>query len=108
MNSKNPKARPKPQQKSIRDGKVYGDALSAQEKKKIVMQKKKDKKAKKIAKSAQQTITANRNAAIYGRSGCTKNRENIHKSMTAAGFSAFLISCTDETSAPFRCCMILL
>ena len=56
MNSKNPKARPKPQQKSIRDGKVYGDALSAQEKKKIVMQKKKDKKAKKIAKSAQQTI----------------------------------------------------
>ena len=56
MNSKNPKARPKPQQKSIRDGKVCGDALSAQEKKKIVMQKKKDKKAKKIAKSAQQTI----------------------------------------------------
>ena len=56
MNSKNPKASPKPQQKSIKNGKVYGDALSAQEKKKIVMQKKKDKKAKKIAKSAQQTI----------------------------------------------------
>jgi len=56
LNSKNPKASPKPQQKSIKNGKVYGDALSAQEKKKIVMQKKKDKKAKKIAKSAQQTI----------------------------------------------------
>ena len=56
MNSKTAKANPKPQQKSVKNGKVYGDALSAQEKKKIVMQKKKDKKAKKIAKSAQQTI----------------------------------------------------
>ena len=56
MNSKTAKENPKPQQKSVKNGKVYGDALSAQEKKKIVMQKKKDKKAKKIAKSAQQTI----------------------------------------------------
>ena len=39
----------------IRDS-VYGDALSAQEKKRIVMQKKKDRKAKKVRKSAQQTI----------------------------------------------------
>ena len=42
--------------KTIKNGKVYGDALSAQEKKRIVMQKKKDKKAKKIPKSAQQSI----------------------------------------------------
>ena len=42
--------------KTVKNGKVYGDALSAAEKKKIVMQKKKDKKAKKIPKSAQQTI----------------------------------------------------
>ena len=43
--------------KTVKNGKVYGDALSAAEKKKIVMQKKKDKKAKKIPKSAQQTIS---------------------------------------------------
>ena len=42
--------------KTVRNGKVYGDALSAAEKKRIVMQKKKDKHAKKIPKSAQQTI----------------------------------------------------
>ena len=42
--------------KTVRNGKVYGDALSATEKKRIVMQKKKDKHAKKIPKSAQQTI----------------------------------------------------
>ena len=41
---------------TIKNGKVYGDALSAEEKKKIVMQKRKDKKARKIPKSAQQTI----------------------------------------------------
>ena len=52
--SKTTKAKPK--QQSIKNGRVYGDALSAKEKKKIVMQKKKDKKAKKIPKSAQQTI----------------------------------------------------
>ena len=40
----------------VKNGQVYGDALSAQEKKRIVMQKKKDRKAKKIPKSAQQTI----------------------------------------------------
>lgn len=56
MNRKTAKANPKPQRKSVKNGKVYGDALSAQEKKKIFMQKKSDKKAKKIAKSAQQTI----------------------------------------------------
>ena len=42
--------------KTVKNGRVYGDALSAAEKKQIVMQKKKDKKAKKIPKSAQQTI----------------------------------------------------
>ena len=52
--SKTTKAKPK--QQSIKNGRVYGDALSAKEKKKIVMQRKKDKKAKKIPKSAQQTI----------------------------------------------------
>ena len=40
----------------VKNGQVYGDALSAQEKKRIVMQRKKDRKAKKIPKSAQQTI----------------------------------------------------
>ena len=40
----------------MKNGQVYGDALSAQEKKRIVMQRKKDRKAKKIPKSAQQTI----------------------------------------------------
>ena len=39
-----------------KNGKVYGDLLSAEEKKKLVLQKKKDKKAKKVRKSAQQTI----------------------------------------------------
>ena len=42
--------------KTVKNGMVYGDALSAEEKKKIVMQKKKDRKAKKVRKSAQQTI----------------------------------------------------
>ena len=48
--------------KTVKNGKVYSVsagnayALSAAEKKEIVMQKKKDKKAKKIPKSAQQTI----------------------------------------------------
>ena len=52
--SKNPKtAVPK---KTVKNGKVYGDALSAAEKKRIVTQMKKDKHAKKIPKSAQQTI----------------------------------------------------
>ena len=41
---------------TVKNGVVYGDALSAQEKKRIVMQKKKDRKAKKVRKSAQQTI----------------------------------------------------
>lgn len=53
MNSNAAKARPKPENKG---SKVYSDALSAQEKQNIVSKKKKDKKAKKIAKSAQQTI----------------------------------------------------
>ena len=39
-----------------KNGKVYGDLLSAEEKKKLVLQKKKDKKAKNVRKSAQQTI----------------------------------------------------
>ena len=54
MNSSTKKA-DKPKM-TVKNGKVYGDALSAEEKKKIVMQKKKDKKAKKVRKSAQQTI----------------------------------------------------
>ena len=41
---------------TVKNGVIYGDALSAQEKKRIVMQKKKDRKAKKVRKSAQQTI----------------------------------------------------
>ena len=41
---------------TVKNGVVYGDALSAQEKKRIVMQKKKDRKAKKVRTSAQQTI----------------------------------------------------
>lgn len=53
MNSKTAKASPKPESKSSR---VHSDALSAQEKQNIVSKKKRDKKAKKIAKSAQQTI----------------------------------------------------
>ena len=45
MNSSTKKA-DKPKM-TVKNGKVYGDALSAEEKKKIVLQKKKDKKAKK-------------------------------------------------------------
>ena len=41
MNSSTKKA-DKPKM-TVKNGKVYGDALSAEEKKKIVMQKKKDK-----------------------------------------------------------------
>ena len=54
MANKSQKAN-KPKQ-IVKNGQVYGDALSAQEKKRIVMQKKKDRKAMKIPKSAQQTI----------------------------------------------------
>lgn len=50
--ARNP-AKPK---KALKNGKVYGDILSAEEKKRIVAQKKKGKKGKKIPKSAQQTI----------------------------------------------------
>ena len=39
-----------------KNGKVYGDLLSAEEKKKLVLQKKKAKKTKKVRQSAQQTI----------------------------------------------------
>ena len=53
MNKSTVKAKPK---MTVKNGVVYGDALSAQEKKRIVMQKKKDRKAKKVRKSAQQTI----------------------------------------------------
>ena len=53
MNNSTVKAKPK---MTVKNGIVYGDALSAQEKKRIVMQKKKDRKAKKVRKSAQQTI----------------------------------------------------
>ena len=53
MNNSTAKAKPK---MTVKNGVVYGDALSAQEKKRIVMQKKKDRKAKKVRKSAQQTI----------------------------------------------------
>ena len=42
MNNSTAKAKPK---KTVKNGVVYGDALSAQEKKRIVMQKKKDVKA---------------------------------------------------------------
>ena len=57
MNSSNrmAKANAEPK-KTLKNGKVYGGALSAEEKKKIVAQKKKDKKSKKVRKSAQQTI----------------------------------------------------
>ena len=54
MANKSQKAN-KPKQ-IVKNGQVYGDALSAQEKKRIVMQRKKDRKTKKIPKSAQQTI----------------------------------------------------
>ena len=50
--ARNP-AKPK---KALKDGKVYGDILSAEEKKQLVAQKKKHKKGKKVPKSAQQTI----------------------------------------------------
>ena len=50
MNNSTAKAKPK---MTVKNGVVYGDALSAQEKKRIVMQKKKDRKAKKVRKSAQ-------------------------------------------------------
>ena len=53
MNNSTAKTKPK---MTVKNGIVYGDALSAQEKKRIVMQKKKDRKAKKVRKSAQQTI----------------------------------------------------
>ena len=53
MNNSTAKAKPK---MTVKNGVVYGDALSAQEKKRIVMQKKKDRKTKKVRKSAQQTI----------------------------------------------------
>ena len=53
LNNSTVKAKPK---MTVKNGIVYGDALSAQEKKRIVMQKKKDRKAKKVRKSAQQTI----------------------------------------------------
>ena len=53
MNNSTAKAKPK---MTVKNGIVYGDALSAQEKKRIVVQKKKDRKAKKVRKSAQQTI----------------------------------------------------
>ena len=46
MNNSTAKAKPK---MTVKNGVIYGDALSAQEKKRIVMQKKKDKKAKKSA-----------------------------------------------------------
>ena len=41
---------------TVRNGRVFGDALSADEKKKIVMAKKKGRSAKKARMSAQQTI----------------------------------------------------
>lgn len=41
---------------TVKNGKVYGDALSAEEKKRLVAQKKKDKKSRKVRISAQQTI----------------------------------------------------
>ena len=44
----------KPKQ-TVKNGRVLGDTLSAQEKKRLVSQKK-DKKNKRIPKSAQQTI----------------------------------------------------
>ena len=53
MNNSTAKVKPK---MTVKNGVVYGDALSAQEKKRIVMQKKKDRKTKKVRKSAQQTI----------------------------------------------------
>ena len=54
MNNSTAKAKPK---MTVKNGVVYGDALSAQEKKRIVMQKKKDRKAKKM-KSAENRLNA--------------------------------------------------
>ena len=51
----NSKRIPKPRM-TVKNGKVYGDALSAEEKKRLVAQKKKDKKSRKVRISAQQTI----------------------------------------------------
>ena len=51
------KAKPK---QTVKNGRVLGDTLSAQEKKRLVSQKKKDKKSKRIPKSAQQTIPYDR------------------------------------------------
>ena len=48
LNNSTAKAKPK---MTVKNGVIYGDALSAQEKKRIVMQKKKDRKAKKVRKS---------------------------------------------------------
>ena len=48
MNNSTAKAKPK---MTVKNGIVYGDALSAQEKKRLVMQKKKDRKAKKIGRA---------------------------------------------------------
>ena len=51
----NRKRKPQPRM-TVKNGKVYGDALSAEEKKRLVAQKKKDKKSRKVRISAQQTI----------------------------------------------------
>ena len=51
----NSKRKPQPRM-TVKNGKVYGDALSAEEKKRLVAQKKKDKKSRKVHISAQQTI----------------------------------------------------
>ena len=51
----NTKRKPQPRM-TVKNGKVYGDALSAEEKKRLVAQKKKDKKSRKVRISAQQTI----------------------------------------------------
>ena len=76
------KAKPK---MTVKNGIVYGDALSAQEKKRIVMQKKKDRKAKKVRKSAQQTLSLihisrwrciSRQLLYYDQSGCPERVRN--------------------------------
>ena len=51
----NTKRKPQPRM-TVKNGKVYGDALSAEEKKRLVAQKKKDKKSRKVRISAQETI----------------------------------------------------
>ena len=55
MNNSTAKAKPKMTDKKDVD---YGDNIYAKKKKRIVMQQKKDRKAKKIRKSAQQTMWA--------------------------------------------------